>query len=92
MSLFDYVDPDELDEDTLERLAEMTDEDLAEYLDDPDQEPDDDLDDALAEAGDEDPADLYAPPDDPLGGIPKNPARGYRPTNPYRGVVTLPPL
>lgn len=89
-TLFEF-DPDDLDEDTLERLAEMTDEDLAEYLDgaEPDE---DDLDDALAELTDEDVGDLYTPPEDPLAGIPKNPARGPRPVNPYRGVVTLPPL
>ncbi|MCX4705674.1 hypothetical protein [Streptomyces sp. NBC_01373] len=90
MSLFEF-DPDDLDEDTLERFAEMTDEDLAEYLEDPEAEveADDDLDDAPAEPAAED---VYNEPEDPLGGIPKNPARGVRPINPYRGVVTLPPL
>lgn len=90
-SLFEF-DPDDLDEDALERLADMTDEDLADYLEDPDAEPVDDLDDALAELTAEDVGDLYNPPEDPLAGIPKNPARGARPVDPYRGVVTLPPL
>lgn len=87
-TLFEF-DPDDLDEDTLERLAEMSEDDLAEYLDDPEAEFDDDLDEAPAEPAVED---VYNEPDDPLAGIPKNPARGPRPTNPYRGVDILPPL
>lgn len=47
-------------------------------------------DDALAARFDQ--PDPEPEPDDPLAGIPKNPARGPQPTNPYRSVDTLPPL
>lgn len=66
MSAFEYdLDPDDLDEDTLERLAAMTDEDLAELYEAPrpaDREPEDPL------AG-------YARPATSLG-TPSAPGRG----------------